>query len=91
MIGSSAFAGWTFASLIIPRLGDIYGRKWPVWISLLLAFISHTLIIVSKNLTWTIFLFFIFGACCAGRYSTAYVYMIELIPPKYENIVGSFA
>jgi MFS family permease len=83
MFGSSAFAGWTCACLIIPRLGDLYGRKWPVWFSVLFAFISHKLIVLSKNMTLTICYFFVFGACCAGRYTTAYVYLIELIPFKH--------
>jgi MFS family permease len=90
MLGSSAFAGWTFSCLLVPRLGDLYGRKWAVWVSLLVAFIAHLLILISKNLPWTIFLFFVYGACCAGRYSTAYVYLVELMPPKHRDAVGSF-
>jgi MFS family permease len=81
LVGSSAFAGWTAACLIIPRLGDIYGRKWPVSISLLIATITHILIVVSTDWNMTVFLFFIFGGCCAGRYSTAFVYLSELMPP----------
>lgn len=46
---------------------------------------------MSTNLKWTIFLFFIFGACCAGRYSTAYVYLIEMVPSRHQNIAGSFS
>jgi len=89
LAGSSAFAGWTVACLIIPRLGDLYGRKWPVSISLLIATVTHILIVMSENWSWTVFLFFIFGGCCAGRYSTAFVYMTELLPKKDQDIFGS--
>ncbi len=41
-------------------------------------------------MTLTIAMFFIFGACCAGRYSLAYVYLCEVVPEKYNDIVGAF-
>ncbi len=91
MVGSSGFAGWTVACLIIPRLGDFYGRKWPVFISLLVATVAHILIVLSDIWTWTVCLFFVFGGCCAGRYSTAFVYMSEMIPPEHQDIIGSLA
>jgi MFS family permease len=78
------------ASLVVPRLGDLHGRKYPCWVSLIVALITHILLITSTNLKLSIGLFFIFGACCAGRYSTAYVYLCELMPKQHRDIVGSF-
>ena len=91
MIGSSAFAGWMIASIIVPRYADLYGRKWPFYISLVVALFSHLAIVLSRNLETTILLCFIFGACNAGRYSICYSYMCELMPLKYRDYVGAFS
>jgi len=69
------------SSIVVQRLADIYGRKWPFWISLAVGLISHIAIVLSRDLTTTIVLFFVFGACNAGRYAICYVYMGELMPP----------
>ena len=31
MIGSAYFLGWVIALFFVPRLGDIYGRKYPLF------------------------------------------------------------
>ena len=83
------FAGWMFGSLFVPRLGDLYGRKWPVVCSLLLAVLSYISVILSNNLKLTIALMFLFGSCCAGRYSTSYVYISELLPVGNRTFICS--
>ena len=88
--GSSVFGGWMIGSIFIPRLGDLYGRKKPFMTSLLIALIAHICLCIPKNLYLTAVLFFIFGTCCSGRYAIAFVYLSELIPIKYRNIVGGF-
>ena len=27
-LGSMIFIGWTIAAMIVPRISDLYGRKW---------------------------------------------------------------
>jgi MFS family permease len=71
-------------------LADLHGRKWPFYFSLVVALITHIGLVFSRNITNTIFLFFIFGGCCAGRYSICYGYLCELMPDKYKDYVGSF-
>jgi MFS family permease len=83
------FAGWMFGSLFIPRMGDLYGRKWPFLISLFVAVLSYIAVILSDNIRLTIGLMFVFGTCCAGRYSTCYVYLSELMPENYRTITCS--
>jgi MFS family permease len=89
LIGSMVFAGWMFGSLFVPRLGDLYGRKWPVRLSLICAVLSYVAIILSKDIKLIIGLMFVFGACCAGRYSTSYVYLSELMPAKNRTLACS--
>lgn len=78
------------SSIVVQRLADIYGRKWPFWISLAVGLATHVAIVLSRDLTTTIALFFLFGACNAGRYAICYVYMCELMPPQYRDYVGAF-
>jgi MFS family permease len=80
LLGSMVFAGWMMASLVIPRLADIHGRRWPVRLSIVSASILYFLVLLSKDIRLTIVLQFFIGVCCAGRYSTAYVYLSELMP-----------
>ena len=80
LLGSMNFVGWMFTGLFVPRLGDLYGRKWPVVCSLLVAVLAYISVILSNNLKLAIALMFLFGSCCAGRYSISYVYISELLP-----------
>jgi hypothetical protein len=58
LMGSMFFAGMTVTGLFVTRLGDIYGRKWPTWISSVLSVPLHAGIMLSTNLYLTIILFF---------------------------------
>ena len=89
LLGSMNFAGWMCSSLFIPRMGDIYGRKWPFISSLFVAALTYVGIIMSTDIRLTIGLMFIYGACCAGRYSTCYVYLSELMPANYRTLTCS--
>ncbi len=89
MLGSMVFAGWMFGSLFIPRLGDLYGRKWPFLGSLLVAVLTYVCVILSSDLRLTIALMLIYGTCCAGRYSTCYVYFSEIIPAANRTLACS--
>lgn len=89
LLGSMVFAGWMFGSLFIPRLGDLYGRKWPFLGSLLVAVIAYVSVILSSEIKLTIGLMFLFGACCAGRYSTCYVYLSEMMPAPNRTLACS--
>lgn len=61
LFGSSYFIGWVIAGIIIPRLGDIYGRKWLFIGSYILQCIASIIILLSTNTYLTISLFFVLG------------------------------
>ena len=48
-MGSLVFAGWTFASLFVPRLADLYGRRLIFIINLVVQACIIGLIVVSKS------------------------------------------
>jgi MFS family permease len=41
MLGSAYFAGWMLGSIIMSRIGDLYGRKLPFYTSLLASALAY--------------------------------------------------
>lgn len=89
LIGSMYFAGWTASCLFVPRLADIYGRKWVTLISSWFSAVVYLGIILSRKLELTIALFFFLGTCTTGKSSTAYVYLLEFIPENRVTWVAT--
>lgn len=89
LIGSMYFAGWTVSCLFVPRFGDVYGRKLPILVSAIFSCVCYLALILSRNLLLTIFLFFLLGMTCSAKGAMSYVYLLEFIPIKYQNYVGS--
>jgi len=61
------FAGMTTFVMIVTRLADVYGRKWPTWISAAVSIPLHAGLLWSKSLTLTTVMLFFFGAASPGR------------------------
>jgi MFS family permease len=74
------FAGYTTSAVILPRLSDMYGRKYVYFGSM----VGHLLIflgmLISRSLDLTIGLMVLFGFFSLGRASVGYIYMQELTP-----------
>jgi MFS family permease len=78
-----------FGSLFIPRLADLYGRKWPFYSTVVLSIPIYFGVIFSTNLNLTISLFFLWGVACCGKFQVNYVYIAEMMPIKYRTHAGS--
>ena len=83
------FAGMTTMVLFVTRLGDIFGRKWPTWISAAISLPLHTALLWSKSLTLTTIMLFFLGSTSPGREQVSFVYMCELVPVRHRTYVGS--
>lgn len=70
-------------------LGDKYGRKMIIWISILGA-APFTLLLPHMNLFWTILLIAIIGVIIASAFSAILVYATDLMPGKVGMIAGLF-
>lgn len=70
-------------------LGDKFGRKYIIWISILGA-APFTLLLPYANLFWTVSLAFIIGVIIASAFSAILVYATELVPGKVGMIAGLF-
>ena len=81
--------GWAVGCLIIPRLGDLYGRNIPFVASMGFSLLVHLGLILSQNLYLTIALFWILGFTCPGKCNICYVYLLEFLPLKMQTYVGT--
>jgi FSR family fosmidomycin resistance protein-like MFS transporter len=70
-------------------LGDRFGRKYIIWISILGA-APFTLLLPYASLFWTGVLAMIIGVVIASAFSAILVYATELIPGKVGMVAGLF-
>lgn len=70
-------------------LGDRFGRKYIIWISIL-GVAPFTLLLPHVNLFWTGVLSVIIGIILASAFSAILVYAQELVPGKVGMIAGLF-
>ncbi|MFT3822306.1 MAG: MFS transporter [Chitinophagaceae bacterium] len=70
-------------------LGDKFGRKYIIWISIL-GVAPFTLLLPHVNLFWTGVLSVIIGIILASAFSSILVYAQELVPGKVGMIAGLF-
>ena len=70
-------------------LGDRFGRKYIIWISIL-GVAPFTLLLPHANLFWTGVLSAIIGVILASAFSAILVYAQELVPGKVGMIAGLF-
>ena len=76
-------------TLIGGSVGDRYGRKLVIWISIL-GVLPFTLILPFANLFWTGVLSVIIGFVIASAFSAILVYAQELLPGRVGTISGLF-
>lgn len=70
-------------------LGDRFGRKYIIWISIL-GVAPFTLLLPYVGLTWTIVLAVIIGLILSSAFSAILVYATDLVPGKVGMIAGLF-
>lgn len=88
-IVSSYFMGFITTLFFVPRLGDVYGRKNIIMISLVTNLTASILMLATSSLRVFYACMFINGASLSGRLSVGVVYMQELMPSKYRVLAGT--
>jgi MFS transporter, FSR family, fosmidomycin resistance protein len=85
-----AFLGAVAVGTIIGGpLGDRFGRKYVIWLSILGA-APFTLLLPYVGLFWTTVLAVIIGVIIASAFSAILVYATDLVPGKVGTIAGLF-
>ena len=70
-------------------IGDRFGRKWVIWISIL-GVLPFTLVLPYADLFWTRALTIVIGLILASAFSAILVYAQELFPDRVGLIAGVF-
>lgn len=89
LLGSIYFVGWAFAALILPRLSDIYGRKYLYLTAMTIQCTFWLVILFSRSLNLTIAMMFFFGMGSLGRSAIGFLYLMELLPQTKQTFVAS--
>jgi FSR family fosmidomycin resistance protein-like MFS transporter len=76
-------------TIIGGHLGDLFGRKYVIWVSIL-GVAPFTLLLPYTNLFWTGVLTIFIGLILASAFSAILVYAQELVPGKVGTISGLF-
>lgn len=82
-------AAVAIGTIIGGPLGDRFGRKYVIWLSILGA-APFTLLLPYVSLFWTIVLSVIVGVIIASAFSAILVYATDLVPGKVGTIAGLF-
>ena len=83
------YAGYTTGCLLISRVFDIYGRKWPIFFCLAAQFPLYLGMIISWNYDFNIALSFFLGVTCVGRYDGCFIAISEYVHSTHKNKVGT--
>jgi MFS family permease len=89
MIGSVVFIGWVLTLAWVPRLSDMYGRKYIFMIGMLADLSMFICIFFTKSLNWMIVIFFVIGLATTSRVDIGFVYMMELVPKRNQIFYAS--
>ena len=82
-------AAIALGTIIGGPLGDRFGRKYIIWVSILGA-APFTLLLPHVNLFWTATLSVVIGVIIASAFSAILVYATDLLPGKVGMIAGLF-
>lgn len=89
LIGSMVFVGWVSTLVWLPRISDMYGRKWIFFGGMVADWVLFILIFVTKSLNWMIVVTTIFGMMTTIRVNIGFVYMMEMMPKRKQSFYAS--
>ena len=83
------FIGWTISAIFISRISDLLGRKLVTMCTM----IMQTVAIIAMNFSWSVYvtqaLMFVFGMACVGTRSIQFLYLMELLPERWQVPIGT--
>ncbi|TNV73193.1 hypothetical protein FGO68_gene463 [Halteria grandinella] len=88
-IGMCFFLGWAFGSIFVPRLSDLYGRKFAFLGSMILQTGAMIGMNFSHSIPLTTALMFALGMCCVGSRALGFLYLMEMLPKRWQVPSGT--
>ena len=89
LVCSMFWFGWCLTLLWMPRLGDIYGRKWIIAYNNLLCLFFYLGVMFAPNIYFLGAIMFLWGFFNSIRTNVNFLYMIELMPSNKQNMIGT--
>ena len=89
-LGTMIFVGWTIAAAIVPRIADLYGRKWVFVINMIVQLIAIIAMIFAKSYIIMLVALFFVGMCSSARWAVSYVYLMEFLTEENIKCIGPF-
>ena len=89
-LGTMIFTGWTSSAVIVPRISDLYGRKWTFIVNMFVQILAVLAMIYTKSYTVMAIALFFVGVCSSARWTVAYVYLMEFLTEANIKCIGPF-
>ena len=85
LIGTSLFLGWCITLTFVPRLADLYGRKYLMRGGTTVLFLAYTVLMITHDYVVFICALFVIGLMCTTRAQVGIIYMFENSPKRLIN------
>ena len=82
MLGSMVFVGWFVTLSWVPRISDMYSRKWVFTVGMIIDWLLFIAMFLTTRIDWMIVVTFVFGLATTIRVNVGFVYMMELMPKR---------
>ena len=79
LLGTMVFLGWMLASILVPRLSDMYGRKYFFLGFMIMQNLAITALFWIQNVKTAYIALFMLGFSGVGRSPILYIYLMELL------------
>lgn len=85
MLGATVFIGWCVTLPWLPRLSDVYSRKYFFMGGMVVDLLLYIALFLTKSLDWMIVVTTCFGLVTTARCNIGFVYMMELLPRRLQS------
>ena len=86
-LGGAYFAGFAVSAGVVSRISDIFGRKIPFFLCILVQTIAYSQIFNCSTINRAIVCYGFVGLCAGGRISIGTTYLCEIVPSSYSPLV----
>lgn len=90
-IGSAYFAGWALFATVLPLRANRKGRKGVIALTFLATTVAIMFSLFNQSLEIHIAIMFCIGLFASGRVAVAFIYLMEMLTPKWGALVATIS